>query len=87
MKNILIITTCRDNQGSHNAFVKDINDIKEDDLRDCVKNTISGINSEYGDLWTFNGEMGSERGYCFNDYHLRESMLPLTIDHIVNHSC
>ena len=36
MKNILIVTTCRDNQGSAFSFVKNIEDIKEPILKEMI---------------------------------------------------
>jgi len=53
MKNILIITTTRDNQGSAVSFVKSIDDIIETDLKEMIKHAILETkNWEKDDLWS-----------------------------------
>ena len=88
MKNILITSTTRENQGTAYSFVKDINDIQDINIRTMVINCIRGIEWESTDhnYWTVHGMCGSERGgYIFNDYALFTKMLPLTIDHIIDY--
>ena len=71
MKNILIITTTRDNQGSAVSFVKSIDDIIETDLKEMIKHAILETkNWEKDDLWSVDGVCGSERGYIFNSYNM-----------------
>jgi len=85
MNNILIITTTRDNQGCSVAFVNSIDDIKEDDLREMIKQAILETkNWQKDDLWCIDGMCGSDRGYIFSDYRVYEK-LPVTVEHIVEY--
>lgn len=85
MKNILIITTTRDNQGSSVSFVESIDDIVEDDLKEMIKHAILETKDwEKDDLWCVDGMCGSKRGYVFNDYPVKK--LPITVEHIVDYS-
>lgn len=86
MKNILITSTCRDNQGTSLSFVKDINDIKDDLHRTMIINCINNIKWENGYFWSSgDGMCGSENGYIFNNYVLFDKMLPITVEHIVDY--
>ncbi len=85
MKNILIITTTRENQGCSVAFVKSIDDIVEEDLREMIKNAIEKKEWGSGDLWSNYGRCGSDRGYVFSDYSPEKEHYPLTVEHIVEY--
>jgi len=80
-KNILIITTTRDNTGSCLGFYKDINAI-DPEYRDMIIACIERRDYDEGDLWSsMYGTCGSERGYIFNEL----PKFPITIDHIIDH--
>jgi len=87
MKNILITSTTRDNQGTAYSFIEDINDINDINIKRMISNCILGIEWESIDhkYWTTSGICGSDLGYIFNDHALFTNMLPLTISHIVNY--
>lgn len=86
MNNILIITNTRDNLGSSVSFVKNINDIKDDNHREMIKCCINYDEfKEVDGLWVEDGMCGSNGGYIFNDYVLFDKNLPVTIEHIVHY--
>jgi hypothetical protein len=88
MKNILIVTSTRDNQGAAYNFIKDINDVKDPTIRKMIESALS--NKEFTDyehayqVWASSGICGGEYGgYIFNDYPLPK--LPLQVDHILTY--
>jgi len=85
MKNILIVSTSRDNQGAAFSFIKDIEDIKDPIIKEMISNTICNKEWESVDekYWAYGEMCGSNMGYIFNDYLLPD--LPLTIEHIVEY--
>ena len=86
MKNILIITNTRDNLGSHVALIKDIEDIKNPDLKEMVLNSLNSVDYEKNGFWSYGDTCGCETlGYAFNDFSLFDKNLPITIEHIVNY--
>ena len=86
IKNILIITNTRDNLGSAVSFIKDIDDIKDMDLKEMVLSCINNVDYDKNGLWSSDDMCGSEnRGYAFDDFGLSTNELPVTIEHIVNY--
>jgi|GEM_PF-6353621 len=86
MKNILIITFCRDNQTGDVSFIKDIEDIKDENLKEMI---IHCINKDKWEkivdrisYWTVDGICGADVGYIFNDFS--RFNCPITVEHIVN---
>lgn len=81
-KNILIVTSNRDDIGSSLSFYKDIQDI-EPEYQDMVIAAIERKNYENDDLWSSYGDCGSDRGYIFQGGYT----LPITVEHIVTYIC
>jgi hypothetical protein len=84
-KNILVITNTRDNLGSHVALIKDVDDIKDENLKEMILNCLNKIDYENDEYWTSGDICGSDSGYVFNNFTLFEDKLPVTIEHIVNY--
>lgn len=89
-KNILIVTTTRDNLGSHIAFIEDINNIQDpeidNDIKEMIINCLNGTSWEKNDLWVDGDMCGSDRGYIFGgNSTLFNNKLPVTIEHIINY--
>lgn len=85
-KNILVITNTRDNLGSHVALIKDIDDLKEPNLKEMVLNCLNNVEYDNEDgFWASGNMCGSESGYIFNKFTLFDTTLPVTIEHIVNY--
>jgi hypothetical protein len=80
-KNILIITTSRDDNDSFLTFFANDTDI-DPEYRDMVIACIENKNYQNDDLWASKyGDCGSERGYIFEGGY----KLPMTVEHIVNY--
>jgi len=90
MKNILIVETCRDNQGCAFQFIEDISLIPDKDMRDCVEAAINGIEivkkgSGRQYIETGNGLIFSDSfGYYFSNLFEMKSA-PYTVEHIIEH--
>lgn len=86
MKNILITSTTRENQGTSLSFVKDINDITDPDLRELVIKCLTVKTWNKNGYWVYDGTCGCDNGgYIFNDYVLLKKNLPVTVEHIVEY--
>lgn len=89
MKNILIIESCRDNQTPAYAFIKDINLIKEIELRNAIEfllNNPNDMNQEFGNgISVCYGVLFADRGYFLSsEFPFSKDMLPLKVEHIID---
>lgn len=84
MKNILIIETCRDNQGCTWGFISDINEIPDVDMKQAVTDAINGIKSENKKYSTYDKIIFTQSyGYYFSN--LNRVTEPFQVDHIIEH--
>jgi delta 1-pyrroline-5-carboxylate dehydrogenase len=86
MKNILIIETHRSDQGANSSFVKDIDDIKDLEIKQAIVDAINGVEKFNSEIETCKNMIFSESiGYYFSNSKDFNFSLPCQIDHIVQH--
>ena len=84
MKNILIIETCRDNQGCSWAFISDINEIPDVDMKQAVTDAINGIKSE-NEKYSICDKIIFTQSYGYYFSNLNRVSTPFQVEHIIEH--
>ena len=84
MKNILIIESTRDNLGISYAFLKDVYDIPDLNLRNAVIDSINGVVQYNDNISTEKYKIiTTNYGYYFNS--LSTTTPPFTVEYIIEH--